>query len=349
MADKNVTVKAEKPTKVVKNKVEDAKVVMTTPRQQISKLIGINLSVSRVRKHIDKNNVNADVEAACSELRGLLALEKEGKAVDLNTLSESTVSLVNTAYSKIYDSRKSKYDETKKKLKGSKVASDAVRLKSLGVFRTKTETLAEKIEYVSKLRCRFSNDASVVLSAGLDYVVQDLVRTAMVHARSQHKAIIQVQHVVLEGFSSMGVYPLIRNLDVVQNALSTVTEGEVEVEGEPDDVVDDKQDSNFEFYINLICKSVKAKLVEEDESYSPIRISKNIRRFCSDVVIQLIERVSPLIKLYASTAKVKTVNDDVVKFIFNFLLLDAGSDSDKFCSFVEERLSAYHSVKSPEK
>jgi histone H3/H4 len=315
-------------------------------RQQISKLIGINLSVSRVRKHVDKNNVNADIESACCELKALQALESKGGVVDLNTLSAETVALVNKAYSQIYDVRKKKHEALKTRLGG-----DPTNTKTLGVFNEKTETLAEKIDYVSKLRCRFSNDASVVLSSALDYVVQDIVRTAMVQARSSGKAIIQVHHVVDKEFSSVGVYPLVNCLDVVKKALNV----KVPVDGEDDkdndksvdtdDVFDDKHDSTFEFYINLICKSVKTKLVEEDEAYAPIRISKHIRKFCSDVVIQLIERISPLIKLYAATARVKTVNDDVIKFIFEFLLLDAGGCSKEFTTFMEERLRVYREVK----
>lgn len=317
-------------------------------RQQISKMIGINLSVSRVRKHVDKNNVNTDIEYACAELKALIEQEKEGNKVDLKTLSEATISLVDKAYLTIYDVRKAKHDALKKRLGGSKTAGDAKKLKDLEAFPVKTETLSEKIDYVSKLRCRFSNDASVVLSSALDYVVQDLVRTAMVNARSLGKAIIQVQHVVQEDFSSVGMYPLVRQLDVVQKALHAgdeVAEDEDEKADVPEEEEDDKNGSTFEFYINLICKSVKATLVAEDETYQPIRISKHIRKFCSDVVIQLIERISPLIKLYANTAKVKTVNDDVIKFIFKFLLLDAGGCPDEFCKFMHERLQAYREIK----
>jgi histone H3/H4 len=341
------------------NKKNDAKVVVTnvvekkSSRQQISKMIGINLSVSRVRKHVDKNNVNADIEAACTELKALIEQEKEGKKVDLKTVSATTVALVNTAYLTIYDLRKAKHDTLKKRLGDSKAAGDAKKLKDLEAFPTKTETLSEKVDYVSKLRCRFSNDASVVLSSALDYVVQDLVRTAMVNARALGKAIIQVQHVVQGDFSAVSVYPLVSKLDVVQKALHVGdVVAEAEAEGEDDEKADvheeeddDKNSSTFEFYINLICKSVKATLVAEDETYQPIRISKHIRKFCSEVVIQIIERISPLIKLYANTAKVKTVNDDVIKFIFKFLLLDSGVCPNGFCTFIQERLRVYREIK----
>jgi histone H3/H4 len=344
---KDVVPKKEKAKDVVPKAVNDEK----TSRQQISRLIGINLSVSRVRKHVDKNNVNVDIESACTELKALLALETEGKTPDFNTVSDMTNALVERAYSQIYDVRKNKYNTLKERLSAGKNAGDAKKLTMLGEFPVKTETLTEKIEYVSKLRCRFSNDASVVLSSVLDYVVQDLVRTAMIHARKSGKAIIQVQHVVQCDFKSVSVYPMVNTLDVVQKAL--------QVDHPDDDCDDDKTDnteeddekheSTFEFYINLICKSVKNKLVESDESYNTIRISKHIRKFCSDVVIQLIERISPLIKLYSTTAKVKTVNDDVIMFIFKFLMLDAGGCPNELCTFVQERIHVYREIKHTDK
>jgi hypothetical protein len=344
------TVKAvkveDKTVKVVKVE-EDLK---KSSRQQTSKLIGINLSVSRVRTRVDKNNVNIDIESACSELKALLALETEGKIADLKTLSESTNSLVEKAYKQIYDMRKEKYNVLKDRLSTSKNVGDVQKLKDLEPFPEKSNTLTEKIDYVGKLRCRFSTDASVVLSSALDYVIQDLVRTAMVKARSLGKAIIQVQHIVQGDFASTNMYPLVHQLDVVQKAMQTsdVIDEECDTDTHEDED-DEKHGSTFEFYINLICKNVKNKLVESDESFTPIRISKHIRKFCSDVVIQLIERISPLIKLYSSTAKVKTVNDDVIKFIFKFLLLDSGKCPESITTFMQERLNVYRKIKGSDK
>lgn len=334
--------------KVVAEKSDSAE--KKSSRQQISKIIGINLSVSRVRKHVDKNNVNADVEAACVELKSFAEQEKNGQKVNMKELSPETLALVDKAYERIYGARKTKHDALKARLTASNTPGDAKRLKELVAFSEKKDTWEEKVDYVSKLRCRFSNEASVVLSSGLDYVVQDIVRSAMVRARSLGKAIIQVCHVVHEDFSSLSVYPLVHKLDVVQKALhsGTVTEDQEDdekVEAVDVDDDDDKNGTTFEFYVNLICKNVKTKLVESDESYAQTRISKHIRKFCSDVVIQLIERLSPLVKLYAQTAKVKTVTDDVVKFIFTFLLLDANRDNKGLCTYMDERLKTFRESK----
>lgn len=341
--EKKVRTKKNAGTKEQTNAVQPVVAVVDkkTSRQQISKLIGINLSVSRVRKRVDKSNVNKDIEDACTELRSLLAQEAAGGALNV---SDETKKTVERAYTQVYQVRQEKHNVLKERLTKSKLPNDKKRLNELEAFPVRTNTLSEQIDYVGKLRCRFSNDASVVLSSMLDYITQDLVRTAMVNAHTVGKAIIQVSHIIRNDFTTVKSYPLIGCLSVVQNARHVMDVDEEEKDD--DDVHDDKNNSTFEFYVNLICKCVKAELVSENESYASIRISKNIRKFCSDVVIQLIERISPLIKLYAHTAKIKTVNDDVIKFIFQFLLIDSGSNCDEFMQFMSDRLEAYRKVRS---
>jgi hypothetical protein len=271
--------------------------------------------------------------------------------------------MVEQSYRVVYDDRKAKYDALVTRLTSSKSAADKKKLTTLGKFPQKENTIAERLDYVSKLRCRFSNESSVVLASALDYVVQDLVRTAMVNARSQGKAIIKVRHVVQGDFSSVSMAPVVHQLDVIQDALKQVNEvkevnevkdgdavEEVAVEEveEVDEVeVDDAAGkSNFKFYVNQICKSVKAELVKGDATYAPIRISQDIRKFGSDLVIQMIQRVAPLIKMYNHTADIKTVNDKVVSFIFNLLLTDARRDATAFNTFVNERLRIFRESRS---
>lgn len=340
---------------------EVSQVAVKTTRQKISKLIGINLSVSRVRKYIDKGNINKDVEQACSELKKIVSdakkSEVDGVAFVAPVLSELTTGLVSKAYSLVYDDKRLKYDALKLKLEASSDEADKERLKLLEPFPVQSNLPEEQLELLSKLRCRFSNDASVLLASGIDYVIQHLVRSAMVNVKNAHKAIIQIRHIVDDNLAESSIYPLIGKLRVVQdyikqcrvvNVADAVESVEVveAVDAVEDDSVDSVEEhaenSTFEFYINLICKHVKATLVAEDESYSSIRISKHIRKFCSTIVIQLIERLAPLIKLYISNTKVKTINDGTIRFIINFIMTDDGVDSTELISFMDEKLALYH-------
>lgn len=345
----------KKASKKADAKADDTK----TSRKQVSKMIGIDLSVSRVRVHLDKRNINANIEDALGELRVLATAEAGGAKADLSTLSDKTKALLAEAYHTVYDKHKEKHDTTVARLSASKTASDKTKAASMGKFPARSDTAAEGFDYVSKLRCRFSTEASIVLASALDYMVQGLVRTAMTNARARGKKIIKVSHVLQNDFSQAEVSALVASLDVVKNALKGVDEAKDDEEHEEHDDTEEHEDDDehehdehdnpkkqdFKFYVNQICKSVKAGLVADDETaYSCIRISQDIRKFGSDVVVQMIKRVAPLIKMYTETADIKTVNEKVVTFVFNFLLVDAGRDPTVFNKFVSDRLEAFRSI-----
>lgn len=304
-------------------------------RQQVSKTIGIELSVSRCRSYIDRKNVNEAVESCLAQL-------KEGKA-----LSDEHKALIERAYSEVYDTRVAKDAALRKRLSESKNTADKKRLADLPPVETRTNSVDEKCKYVSKLRCRFSNAASVVLASGLDYVSQVIARHAMTCAKEQKKSIIKVKHALGSGFEDLSVYPLLRSLPVVlaaQEELNTTSEQtEGDDEQQPTSETPGQDGANiFSFYISSICRNVKEQLQANDSTYENIRISREIREFCSSVVVQLITRIAPLVKLYVDTAKVKTVDSVVICFVFRCLLTDSVSQDMSVVRFMEEKLERYN-------
>lgn len=309
---------------------EDSNTENKISRQQVSKVIKINLSVSRVRKILDKENINVNIERAVANLK-----DSHDNKTKIN---DETQSLVDQAYDEVYEPRKAQHQKLVETLSKKRDAASKKRLKGLVPFPGRSSTVEEQTELVSKLRHRFSNDSSVALTSVLDYVVQDLAKIAIVNARSVYKSIIKVEHVILNKLEDSTVYPLLRNLPVVLKVMSEqpVEEEETEVKEESDTT-----GPNFDFYVHEICKQVRAELVEQDDNYKTIRISREIRQFGSRVVIELIERLSPLIKLHVQNTKVKTINDGVVKFVVQFLFTDANVDSTDLFTFVEEKLELY--------
>lgn len=308
-------------TKQPNKKMQEEK---KTSRQQLSKVININLSVSRVRKILDKENINVNIERAIAKLKN-------------NSTDEETEALVQRAYKEIYESRKTQHDKLIASLKGKKDSASKKRLKELKPFPQRTGSVEEKTELVSKLRYRFSNDSSVALTSILDYVVQDLATMAIVNARSVYKSIIKVEHVMMKNLEDSKVSPLLRNLAV----LTAVGETE---ENETEEV--EESGSNFDFYVHEICKQVRADLIKQDENYKSIRISKEFRQFGSSVLIEIIERLSPLIQLYVENTNIKTINDEVIKFIIKFLYMDSRVDYEELFKFVDEKLELYKNRKA---
>jgi hypothetical protein len=317
------------------------------PRQHTSARVGIDLSVSRVRKCLDAKGVNISIEKAVADLK------TEGKA-----LTDETKALVDVAYATIYDQRKAKHLATIESLTDSKdshgkpkskdkAASDKKKAKNMGKYPVRTNTVEEKLDLVSKMRCRFSGDAAVALASGLDYLLREVVEAAMVHVRTvANMAIIQVKHAVDPSFTKLPVYPLIANLPVIKAAVADLENPDSKDDAKDDEAPEPADDSNgvsFEFYVNLICKRVRSELCAKDDLYKPIRIGQSIRKFGSDVVLQFIERIVPLIELYTETTKIKTVNAEVIGFIFELILRDAKVDSAPFKAYIAEKMAKFDS------
>lgn len=298
-------------------------------RKQMSTVLDIDMSTSRARNYLDKYNINADVESALAELRAK-------KAGDKKALSAKTESLVKRAYDEVYTPRKERHDSAVAKAKGN-----AKKLKELGDSPVKNNTVDEQIDYVSKLRWRFSNDSKIVLATALDFVIQKLAESAMVNARNAGKAIIHLRHVFEGDCQSMAVYPLVDRLAITQDVLSAENKDDEEDVDDGDDK-DNDNPFDFKFYIQQKCKRVKTELTKKNETYNRIRISSKFKEDCSEIVVQLIKRLSPLIELFATTSDIKTVNDKVIMFVFKMILLDSGVCCKEFDEYINGRVKMYH-------
>lgn len=84
----------------------------------------------------------------------------------------------------------------------------------------------------------------------------------------------------------------------------------------------------FDFYINLLCKSVKENTteditVENHADYKDIRISTDIKRFLSNLIKEFIHRVAPQIRLCMSFKEAKTVSYDMIEKVLKSFLMDS--------------------------
>jgi hypothetical protein len=290
-----------------------------SPRRKVSALIGIYMSISRIRKYIDEKNINKAVVAAADELEPLVKDEKEGKKVKAK-LSSTTSALVQEAYTQMAASLP----------KGKTI-------KSLKEFNWQ-----DKMECVNKMKYRFSSTAPIVLASIVDYVIRDMVRNAMTNAHNNKKAIIKISHIMENNLDSVGTKCLISSLPVVKEYSGDSSEGDNSSDGSDEDGKDEQSTGDFKFYIKHICNHVKNELMEKNEEYKSIRISQEIREFCSDVAIQLIARISPLVVLYIDDTKIKTVNARVISFVFKLLITDAGCDPKPLMDFVAEKMAKYN-------
>lgn len=99
----------------------------------------------------------------------------------------------------------------------------------------------------------------------------------------------------------------------------------------------DNGNTNFYFYIQQLCKKIINRQSDSGNiDFLDIKISTNLRKFFSDLIIDFIARISPQIKLLIKAMGVKTVDEEVIKVILKSMLLDNYPDSTGAVNFSEE-------------
>jgi hypothetical protein len=113
---------------------------------------------------------------------------------------------------------------------------------------------------------------------------------------------------------------------------------ETEEDGDGADMDDNGKDKdNFTFYVRKLCLRIKANKVEENyQDHDDIRISGNIAKFFSNLVIDFISRIAPLIKSAVEYKKAATISEKTVKFVLKMILLDSRKDADSTDVLSEE-------------
>lgn len=81
----------------------------------------------------------------------------------------------------------------------------------------------------------------------------------------------------------------------------------------------------FNFYIAQVCKELKETNTSDDngDEYENVRVSTNIKRFFSNLLIELIHRLAPQIRLVMSIKDAKTVSYEMVTIVLRSILIDS--------------------------
>jgi hypothetical protein len=357
-------------------------------RQQIGKLIDLDISHARVRRWVDKLILNKSVEAVSAELHQLLAPYEEAS----NLLK---------AGARVTKEEVTKEDGTKETVEKSTPLTDDEKAQ-FGERMKQLENLASvyeaKLTALSRERVRFSNEAAVALAIILDRLVQQLISHSMVKVLAVEKKIVQIEHMHKEGIETLSLFPLIKTLPsftatakkladeeqstkleklIAKECEKAVKEfkqknkdalaaakkkkaaaaqqapaapqpvaqpapqpaaaqpvAEVAADTESDDETEDPEGKvSFKFYVQSVCKRV----IKSNEKYKSVRISTDIRNYLSDLLIELIHRLAPLILHTTELMKIKTVNGAAILGAVKGLLIDGHSPVETI-TFTEEKV-----------
>jgi histone H3/H4 len=85
----------------------------------------------------------------------------------------------------------------------------------------------------------------------------------------------------------------------------------------------DDNEINFIFYIGQVCQKIKKDHEDDKNEYDSVRVSANIKKFFSDLVMEFLKRIAPQIRIITEIMKVKTINEKVMETAIKLLLVDS--------------------------
>ncbi len=369
-------------------------------RTQTNKAIGIHISAARVRRHIDKLNLNAKLDVAIGERRQQLTAYKVAKE-HLEKRKIKVMVTKTVGEKEVYV--KEEVDITPE--------AEAEAKATLAKYAPLVVALGEEADAYSHERTRFSNEAAIVLAIVCDELTRQLVEQSMKQALASGKKITQKMHmhkttrtiekdgqkVTVPGIETLPLYPLIKGLasfinniecfakadrdeeakkflkdimmkaekdfkkkyevrvqkrktavngttttaatngatdvtvDAATELIDTIVNGVVDQPAEApvaeahepeheDHEEDDGSDTktSFKYYVLQICRDI----AKSDPQYSEIRTSPLFREYISDLLIEFIQRICPLIFLTAHSMKNKTINDVAILRTIEGILID---------------------------
>lgn len=299
-------------------------------RTQLSAVLDINISQARCATHLKQNLGDDEIEGDIKELRKQLKELKEGGAAE-GALNE----------------------------------------------------VKEKIAKRSKDLVRISSATPIAVALVADHVAKNLLRYGMDRAIEANRKIVDTNHLHEGDSKNLVYYPLYSKCDAwanydqgvederkrqraaVNKAAKDARDAKKEAEtpaapakaakggdtkaakaakAVPAPAPEDDEDhskTTFYTYVENALKTVK----KDDEKYVNMRVSNRVREYVSDLITQMIARLSTHMRIIVQRVMgVRTVNADHVKAVVNILMADEGRSTEQIESVttqIDEKLKLY--------
>lgn len=265
---------------------------------------------SRIKNYINKEKLNKDIDNLIQKIKDA------DLSLDLNSILSEDVQ------KKIGSSIKDK----EKLNQEAKVSPDTPDVPYVPVVINVNEIA---VEILSKQRFKFSNNSFKVLSVFSDMIIEEITKFAMDELVKNKKSIINNKYVFSSDISSGKLYKIYSELPSFI-AMKNETSSTQDVPDTTEDVVDEAVDTeqvltdkssksiNFEFYIRKICNKLKVS----DEVYSKIKVSEKYQKFCSNIILDFLDRVAPLSKIVLEVMTTKTITNLVFQTVIKMQVWD---------------------------
>ena len=272
---------------------------------------------------------------------------------------------------------------------GDKETEDAIKalraqLKALAASGQgesgEASALREEVAKLSKNLVRISSETPIAAAVVLDDAVKELLRHGMSEAIAEGKKMVEVAHLHSGQVAGLLFLPLYDKCEAwkgfseekeeafkkEKTATNKLAKEEKEARkaagggrgrggrggrgkaAAPAGGEAEHTKTTFNTYVESALKTVK-----KDEPFKNMRVSGRVREHISDLVTQVMARLSSLARIIVHTVMVvRTMNSDHIKAVITLLMSDAGRHHDQIAqvlSHIDEKLAIYHEHVAGEK
>lgn len=331
------------------------------PTKANNKSIGINFPSARTRRHLEKLNINSALEQKIAELKvDTLAFKVATEVSKTKTVSVDNHVETDGKKKLVHESRPATEQELADAAKTIERLSPVIADLEAKVTALTHEKTRFSNEAPVSLSIVCEEMTSVILHHGMDQMLKNkkkiiqvghlheagvdslplsalftslpsfqknaekLEKSSLDAAAKEHDEEL-VSRVEREFKKKFAVKSKAKKSELADSILaapleSTVAKTEDSAQGTTEPEEDDSHDAktSFKHYIQQIFKSLQ----ETKPEYKDLRISNNVKEYLSDLVVELIQRLSGLLVLVASSMKNKTINENTVMRTIEYLMTD---------------------------
>lgn len=185
------------------------------------------------------------------------------------------------------------------------------------------------VDIISKQKYKFSNTSFKVLSVFLDTMVEEITQHAMEELVKNKKAIVNTKYVYLNENPNSPLFKIYSNLPTYINELNNLkkaaepveetNEEETSEQTEQQESKENLKNINFEFYIRKVCNKLKTT----KEEFASLKVSERYQKFCSNLILDFLDKTIPMIVLLLEVMTTKTITDLVFETIIKLQLIDS--------------------------
>jgi hypothetical protein len=322
-------VQQENQTPVVKKRVIKVKKTAKVENTQLTESVQPTETVEAVSAPSNDEKEEKELVSIIPSSRIKNYISKEKLNKDIDTLIESIKgSTDNVDLSKVLN------EEYQKKvgavIKEKEKKGEEIKLNSV------------VIDVLAKHKFKFSNTSFKVLSVFLDMMVEEITLHAMAELVKNKKSIINLKYIfnnehttgpLFNVYSKLSTYQtekvsqnsepdesadVVDNAETTDNADTTETTDNVETTEHVESTDSTSKQINFEFYVRKICNKLKSS----SEEFNKIKVSEKYQKFCSNLILDFLDRIIPLTKILLEVMTTKTITDLVFETALKTQLFD---------------------------